>query len=325
VGASDINSIDSLNFQTATEQERAASDRILSFHQRAVRSLYELLYSDLGDTRTHALLTHFGYRCGQEDFEDMRRRSSADADDNFVASGTFMKEWESLVQVQPKFLQYDRATAQFHMHGEWKNSYEASLYRELNGSVGGTHCFSLTGYASGWASAFFGKELLAIETMCESHGDPHCRFEIRPVSAWGPEAAPWRYALGTQRPSRDSKPHDELKSAESELSKLSVIDEVTLEALKASLADIAVTRELVESFILDADQLVTQILEGDQVTARRAAHTLKSTAPVFGARRLASLAAEAETTAPIQGPKAEVFKQALADVVSQLRFRANQD
>lgn len=323
--AKDLNLKDSLVVQPPKGQSIIQGDRMLSFSPRAIRSLYELLYKELGDTRTHAFLARFGYRCGQDDYEAIRKSCPREADHDFIAGAPFVQMWGGLVQADPQFVEYDRATGHFHMHGHWRNSYEVSLNLELNGPSSRTNCFSLTGYVSGWASAFFGKELLAIETMCESHGDPHCRFEIRPAAAWGPQADLWRHALGPNPLSVASKPREKLGGADPGISNLAVIDDFTFEALKTSLDDIAVTRELVESFILDANQLVSQILEGDQVTARRAAHTLKSTAPVFGARRLASLAAQAENTAPIRGPMAQIVKQALADVVSQLRISASQD
>ncbi|MEI2715456.1 MAG: ATP-binding protein [Candidatus Nanopelagicales bacterium] len=56
-------------------------------------------------------------------------------------------------------------------------------------------CSSLTGYASGWATAFFGSPLLAIETACIAQGDPTCAFEIRPTQSWDERADPWRSAL----------------------------------------------------------------------------------------------------------------------------------
>ena len=49
----------------------------------------------------------------------------------------------------------------------------------------------------GWGTAFFDHELVAVETLCVGRGDPHCAFEIRKAEDWGPEAEPYRQALGT--------------------------------------------------------------------------------------------------------------------------------
>ena len=82
------------------------------------------------------------------------------------------------------------------MTGIWRQSFEAENWQRNFGMSSVPVCASLTGYASGWGSAFFGRPLLAIETQCIAKGDPHCAFEVRPESEWGSEADPWRRSLG---------------------------------------------------------------------------------------------------------------------------------
>ena len=77
----------------------------------------------------------------------------------------------------------------------WTNSYEADIHLAEFGKSTEPVCHTLTGYASGWCSSFFGQPLLAIEPTCRGRGDDVCRFEIKPVSAWGPEAEAWRQVL----------------------------------------------------------------------------------------------------------------------------------
>jgi anti-anti-sigma regulatory factor len=106
-----------------------------------------------------------------------------------------MHTWEGIVHVEPTGLEFDRDSGHFHMTGIWRNSYEAQVHLDLFGAADGPVCHSLTGYASGWCTAFFGKPLVAIETQCAGTGAPRCAFEIKPPDVWGDEAGPWKDAL----------------------------------------------------------------------------------------------------------------------------------
>jgi PAS domain S-box-containing protein len=80
-----------------------------------------------------------------------------------------------------------------------------------------------------------------------------------------------------------------------------VLDRVALEQLRVRAGDRAFMVELVETFVRDAPALLETLrgaLEGqDAEQVRRAAHTLKSNARVFGATRLAELCQELEAMA----------------------------
>ncbi len=106
-----------------------------------------------------------------------------------------MHTWEGIVAVEPTFLEYDRQKGQFHMKGIWRNSYEAEIHLQEVGFSTEPVCHSLTGYASGWCTAFLGRASLAIETMCMGKGDDHCEFEVQPVDAWDERADSYKEAL----------------------------------------------------------------------------------------------------------------------------------
>lgn len=170
-------------------------DRMLMFRQAALASLRRLVFEHLGPTLARAVFAQFGERCGAGDYATLTRRYSWDSEHDAIASGPVMHMWEGLVHVEVTRLEFDRGSGQFAMAGVWRNSYEAEVHLSELGRSSTPVCHSLTGYATGWASAFFGRPLLAVETCCIGQGDPHCGFEIRPTAAWGPEADPWRQAL----------------------------------------------------------------------------------------------------------------------------------
>ena len=184
-----------LDFQPSTGKLLLGEDRMLLFRQDAFASLRKLLFEQLGEDLSHALLSQFGYRCGHGDHHVLTTRYNWDTELDEMSAGPVMHTWEGIVHVEPTFLEFDKKAGHFHMRGIWRNSYEAEIHRASFGPSQHPVCHSLTGYASGWCSAFFGAPLLAIETMCAGVGDPHCQFEIRRPDAWGPEADRWRNAL----------------------------------------------------------------------------------------------------------------------------------
>ena len=78
----------------------------------------------------------------------------------------------------------------------------------------------------------------------------------------------------------------------------SPVDEQALMSLRTNLGSSELLIDLIGTFIRDANELVGLFASNDDVEARRAAHSLKSTAMAVGARSLAGIAAEAEKGDP---------------------------
>ena len=169
--------------------------RMLVFAQSALGTLTEVLVSHLGHELTSSVFAQFGYRSGFDDYSVISQALVWDSEEDQIASGPVLHMWEGIVAVTTEKLTYDRATGAFHMLGTWRNSYEAENYLQLFGLSPTPVCASLTGYASGWSSAFLGQRVLAIETSCQACGDEVCTFEIKPWDEWGSQAEPWRRAL----------------------------------------------------------------------------------------------------------------------------------
>lgn len=184
-----------LSFRPDLGKLLLGDDRMLMFRQAALASLRRLVFEHLGPSLGRAVFAQFGRRCGEGDYAALQRGFTWDSEHDAIASGPVMHMWEGLVHVEVTRLEYDRAAGRFAMTGVWHNSYEAEVHLSELGRSEAPVCHSLTGYATGWSTAFFGRPLLAVETCCIGHGAPHCAFEIRPEAAWGPEADPWRLAL----------------------------------------------------------------------------------------------------------------------------------
>ncbi len=193
---SDIDFRKMLKFSPETGRVLLGSDRMLLFRQEAFATLRRLMIDQLGERLARGLLTQFGYRCGLGDFDALDRQYEWDSDRDRTAAGSVMHMWEGIVLVEGGKSEIDPKTGTFHLTGVWKNSYEAEIHLSEFGVGSSPVCHTLTGYASGWCTALAGEPIVAIETMCIGKGDAHCAYEIRKPAAWGPEADPWKAALG---------------------------------------------------------------------------------------------------------------------------------
>jgi len=71
--------------------------------------------------------------------------------------------------------------------GIWHDSYEAEQHLLHLGQAEEPVCWTLTGFASGYMSCVYGKEIIAIEDRCRGKGDAICRAVVRSKEKWGPE------------------------------------------------------------------------------------------------------------------------------------------
>jgi rsbT co-antagonist protein RsbR len=191
----DINLAEMLKFDPERGQLHLGEDRMLIFRQDSLAVLRQLLHEQVGESLARSILTRFGYQCGHGDFETLQRSYDWDTEQDRFGAGPAMHTWEGIVHVEPTLLEFDREAGHFHMTGIWRNSYEAEIHLSEFGQSDTPICHSLTGYASGWCSAFFGQPLVAIETKCLGCGAERCEFEIRPPSKWDARARPWIEAL----------------------------------------------------------------------------------------------------------------------------------
>lgn len=184
-----------LEFRPTEGRIVMGTDRMLLFRQAAFGVLRALLFERLGTDMTQSVLAQFGYRCGSGDYHALMKMFEWDTEMDRIASGPILHSWEGIVLVKPERLEYDRAAGKLHMFGTWANSYEAEIHREQFGKSNVPVCHTLTGYASGYASAFMGNPMLCVEIECTAVGADICRWEIRPLDEWDERALPYKRAL----------------------------------------------------------------------------------------------------------------------------------
>lgn len=184
-----------LDYRPSEGKILLGTDRMVVFRQAAFGVLRSLLFERLGVELTHSVLAQFGYRCGHDDYRALMQMFDWETEDDRIASGPVLHSWEGVVLAKPNALSYDRGEGTFHMTGTWESSYEAEIHQNHIGRSETPICFTLTGYASGYASAFMERPMLCVELECVAAGAPICRWEIRPTSEWDERGDVYRSAL----------------------------------------------------------------------------------------------------------------------------------
>jgi len=193
--ATDFNLSNDLVLDPSTGTASFKDSRLVIFDANAIGLLRQNLIESLGFEQARKFFLRFGFQHGYSDFMQMKINYEFDSEMDLLASGPVIHTWEGIVHAKPIDLRLDRDKNLFQFTGRWTNSYEAEQHLCHNETSKESVCWSLTGYASGWSTAFYGKPVLALEPLCVGKGDDHCEWKIMPLDQWGPEAKTYRDAL----------------------------------------------------------------------------------------------------------------------------------
>lgn len=206
-------------FQVDSESGRISlgNSRYVMFDADAIGNMRKELIENLGCDVARGILERVGYKSGRNDAHQLKERYRWPSDEEWLRAGPRLHYIEGMVKVGVQRLEMSRSKGQFHMVGEWIDSYEAEQHLKHYGQGDRAVCWTLEGYATGYATEFFGEEIVCIETRCRAKGDPVCGFELRPTREWGDTALPIRGKLVldrfTERKLAESKFRGLLESA----------------------------------------------------------------------------------------------------------------
>lgn len=179
-------------------------DRILSFHPeqgiisfldgrmlivdtQAMGLIRRELIHMLGRDLARGLFVRWGYKCGFNDAKKLQTMFPWESEMDWILAGPVMHNIEGVVRVEPEWLEYDRSKGSLYMMGRWTHSYEVEEHLRYFPQDTSPVCWTLTGYASGYASCFMNREMVCLESACAGKGDGQCRWVIRPKAEWGSE------------------------------------------------------------------------------------------------------------------------------------------
>jgi DNA-binding NtrC family response regulator len=164
-----------------------AGERVLLLDAVALGLLRKELIDVLGLTAARAVLTRFGYAHGWRVAEMLRKGFPWDSEDEWRAAGARLHTIQGLVRAE--VTRTSLSAAGPGAEGIWHDSYEAEQHLLHLGQADEPVCWTLTGFASGYMSCVYGKEIIAVEDRCRGKGDAVCRAVVRSKEEWGPDIA----------------------------------------------------------------------------------------------------------------------------------------
>ena len=140
------------------------------------------LINTLGMERAKGFLMRYGWACGMKDGETIAEMYEWDNMTELMLAGPVLHTLLGVVIAEPD--QIEIGDNYLHFSGTWKNSYEALEHIEHYGNSESTSCWTLVGYASGYLTKTFGKDVLVYETECVGRGDSTCRFVAQTLESF---------------------------------------------------------------------------------------------------------------------------------------------
>ncbi len=161
-----------------------AGHRMVLLHLGALAGLRKELIQTIGIEQTRRVLKRAGYESGVRDATLARQvRPGGDLFEQF-AVGPQLHMLEGAVQVTPEYCEIDIEAGTHHGAFRWDHSWEVETHVRDFGPQTDPVCWMLIGYASGYTTAFQGKQILYKEVQCAACGHSHCRIEGRPLEDW---------------------------------------------------------------------------------------------------------------------------------------------
>lgn len=158
--------------------------RMLLLHAESFYDMRSELVARFGLDAARGVITRMGYGAGCRDAEFAKRlRGEASAFEAF-AVGPQLHALKGMAEIRLQQFRMDVSAGQIYSEFVFDDSFE------IDQPVGTTllahqgACWMLAGYASGYASAFMGKNILVREIECRACGGLQCRAVARPVEDW---------------------------------------------------------------------------------------------------------------------------------------------
>lgn len=167
---------------------RLHGQRVVILSAAAMGLLRKELIETLGIETARRLMLRFGFADGYHDAVSLRDRSSSANPVEAFRTGTVVHSLEGIVRADLISIEFDAETGRFEAHKKWHDSYVAEQHILHYGKADRPVCWSLTGYASGFASACFEREIYFRETSCLGQGETVCVVVGRDAASWGADA-----------------------------------------------------------------------------------------------------------------------------------------
>ena len=166
---------------------RLHEQRVVILSAAAMGLLRKELIDTLGQDTTRRLLMRFGFADGYHDAVSLRDRAAWSDPVDGLRTGATVHTLEGIVRAEMTSIDFDAQSGRFEAEGEWHDSYEAEQHVHHYGTSTQPVCWSLVGYASGYASACCAREIYFRESSCLGLGNKFCTIVGRDADSWGDE------------------------------------------------------------------------------------------------------------------------------------------
>lgn len=165
--------------------------RLVLHSSDALAQLRKDLVATVGPEQARRLLTRFGNFWGRADAAAMKRIFRWDSVEDWLKAGPRMHTLQGVARVFVKKLDMQLESGRFHMEVTWHDSAEADEQQLALGESVHPVCWTMVGYASGYASFCTGLEIFFVEEKCRGKGDRICSAVGRDRPSWGEQIEPY--------------------------------------------------------------------------------------------------------------------------------------
>jgi DNA-binding NtrC family response regulator len=166
---------------------RLHEQRVVLLSAAALGLMRKELIDTLGLETARRLFLRFGFADGYHDAVSLRDRSRWTNPLEGLQAGIVLHRLEGIVRAEIVSLEHDATSGRFHEDVIWHDSYVAEQHVHHYGRTSTPVCWSLVGYASGYASACLGQEIYFREGECVGQGATQCTVVGKDAESWGDE------------------------------------------------------------------------------------------------------------------------------------------
>ncbi|MCA9665157.1 MAG: sigma-54-dependent Fis family transcriptional regulator [Myxococcales bacterium] len=179
-----------LSFEPRGGVLRFAGHRALLVDAAALGLLRRQLADLLGLTAARGVLTRFGFAHGWRVAEQAREMFDWDSPHEWRIAGGRLHRLYGHVGFEPLRASERAAEPRERFAcARWHDSYEAEQHLVHFGRAEQPVCWTLTGFASGYLSRAYQREIYGVERSCAACGEALCTMEARERGDWGDELA----------------------------------------------------------------------------------------------------------------------------------------
>jgi hypothetical protein len=164
---------------------RLHEQRVILLSAAAMGLLRKELIDTLDLETARRLFLRFGYVDGYHDAVSLRDRGKWLDRFEGLRAGIVLHRLAGIAKPEIVQLEHEAKSGRFLEEVVWHDSYVAEQHVHHYGKSETPVCWSLVGYASGYASACLAQEIYFRESACLAQGVAHCTVVGKDAASWG--------------------------------------------------------------------------------------------------------------------------------------------